>query len=522
MTAAAHAAHAVHAVCLLSVSGTLATSGLLKARDTDAAAASFAGLPAVPTRVAPLLARGLPAIEGGLAAGLVVTSGWLFGLVASATLALLLAFTVVVALALRQDDVPACPCFGASTEPVSPLTLARNAALCVAAAATLVLVQPYAGLPHAVATHSPAWAALVLLASASIGLHAWQWSSHRSLRRQRDDLDDRLRAQLADAAVGRSAPPSIPGVSVVDALGDARTLTELVERPGRAQLVVVVSPTCSACHDLMPMLPAWRDQLQQQIGVLLLSWGGVEESRARYGDQGEHLVISADGSAARALGVGGTPSAVLLGLDGTVAAGPAAGLAGIVDLLTAVVQAIGVNTMTGRLHGEQPIRPVGGEDSGADHLPATGSPLADVRVRDEHGRESGLPAALSRIGPDVAVVAWRDSCPYCAEVASELAQFSARGEVVLLVNEDVASVRAQGLSGPVLQTVGADASAALGLPGTPGGYPVIDGRVADGGGVGGGSVLRMLIDRARSSGSYVETPALAHRLHHLPRPHEPH
>jgi uncharacterized membrane protein YphA (DoxX/SURF4 family) len=51
--------------------------------------------------------------------------------VAVAALALLAAFTVAVAVHLaRHDDVP-CGCFGASsTEPVSPLTVLRNLALC--------------------------------------------------------------------------------------------------------------------------------------------------------------------------------------------------------------------------------------------------------------------------------------------------------------------------------------------------------------------------------------------------------
>lgn len=92
-----------------------------------------------------------------------------------------------------------------------------------------------------------------------------------------------------------------------------------------------------------------------------------------------------------------------------------------------------------------------------------------------------------------------------------MVQFSARGEVVLLINEDISTVREQGFTGPALRIVDtdtADASYSLGVPGTPAGYPVIDGHVGEGGGVGGGSVLRMLIKHARAKGTYEPTPVL--------------
>ena len=53
------------------------------------------------------------------------------------------------------------------------------------------------------------------------------------------------------------------------------------------------------------------------------------------------------------LGIPGTPTALLLGTNGTVAAGPAAGVPAIQELLATVVQALGVNLMTGAAQQSQ-------------------------------------------------------------------------------------------------------------------------------------------------------------------------
>lgn len=72
------------------------------------------------------LARAVPLLELGCAVLLVTVPEW--GGVAS--FALLAAFTAVLVNVIRSGRVVACRCFGALTdEPVSPRTLARNAAL---------------------------------------------------------------------------------------------------------------------------------------------------------------------------------------------------------------------------------------------------------------------------------------------------------------------------------------------------------------------------------------------------------
>lgn len=104
----------------------LLVSGTLKARDRSwpAAAAAF-GAPR-------LVVSALPWGEIVLGAALVAQLGrrWTGG----AALALLLAFTVAIAVKVGRGDAPPCACFGqVSTAPVGPATLARNLALCALA-----------------------------------------------------------------------------------------------------------------------------------------------------------------------------------------------------------------------------------------------------------------------------------------------------------------------------------------------------------------------------------------------------
>ena len=177
-----------------------------------------------------------------------------------------------------------------------------------------------------------------------------------------------------------------------------------------------------------------------------MSWSGRDEALDSYPESAQHLYASPDGSALRALGVGGTPAAVILGLNGKVAAGPTHGIEAITELLGALIQAITVNAVTGRLHGPQETRALGGADTGDAHLPPEGTVLPDVMVRAEDGSESTLTQALRslNVSDSVPVVAWRDTCPYCGEIAPDLQQFSQRSEVVLLVNEQRDAVERHG------------------------------------------------------------------------------
>ncbi|PRY63637.1 methylamine utilization protein MauE [Knoellia remsis] len=496
---------ALHLVATLVVAGLFLTSGVLKLRDRAGALAGVRGFSFLPEPLVPVIARVLPYVEIALGVLLLVTWGSAFTGVAALALALAIGFVIVVGLSLARGERPTCHCFGeVSAEPISERTLLRNVAIALSAAAALLLDRPFPGVVPSLVRLGAAEVAFALTATVLVATAAILWSRLDAARRSIVTLTSERDAALARPAARPTL--DIPEAAVLGRDGAYVPLADLARE--KAQLVIGVSPTCSVCKELSPAFAGWRAALDKEVGVTIVSWADLGSSVAAYPDDADFLYADPDGRALGALGIGGTPGAVVLGTNGKVAAGPALGGESIMELITAVIQAIGVNMMTGMAHQAREPRPIGGSDSGQEHLPDTGSDLQDFLVRTETGEQVPFMDALASVstGP-VPVVAWRDSCPYCSEIAAEMVQFSERGEVVLLVNEPISSVRSQGLTGPAFQTVDIDASGILGLPGTPAGFPVEEARVGAGGGVGGGSVLRMLVERARAKGTLVETPA---------------
>jgi uncharacterized membrane protein YphA (DoxX/SURF4 family) len=109
-----------------------------------------------------VLARGVPLVELGLAAGLVVAPGW----AAAVALAVLAGFTTVLLRAMRAGVEVGCGCFGtARREPVSSVEIVRNGMLAVAAAAALLADRPAAvGLDDVIAVTTAAAIGAVVLA----------------------------------------------------------------------------------------------------------------------------------------------------------------------------------------------------------------------------------------------------------------------------------------------------------------------------------------------------------------------
>jgi len=114
----------------------LATAGAAKLADLAGTERSARALGA-PARLVRTVARVLPAVEVGLAAGLLAPpTAWAAAIGASV---LFLAFAALVATNLARGNRPSCHCFGAlSRDRVGPNTVFRNGAL-FAAALVLVL-----------------------------------------------------------------------------------------------------------------------------------------------------------------------------------------------------------------------------------------------------------------------------------------------------------------------------------------------------------------------------------------------
>ncbi len=291
-----------------------AVAGAAKLRNLPAFADALRAFGIAP-RLRPVLALALALTEVGIAIALVVPVGaaaWAAG----AALALLTLFSGVMVRTLALGRRPPCNCFGQlATDPVGPVTLARNAGL--ACAAGLVIWAPAISLGTV---------ELVALGAAVV-IGAQGWFSLQLLRQ-----NGRTLARIAELEQ-LSAPvpgPTQPGARAADFVltgidGTLVTLRELLGR-GRPVLLVFAHSGCGACGALMPRVADWQRTNPPALTVAVIAEGDVARHRAQAAEHRLGTVLMApDGESARLFGVTATPAAVLIDEQGVLSSDVALG-----------------------------------------------------------------------------------------------------------------------------------------------------------------------------------------------------
>jgi peroxiredoxin len=119
-----------------------------------------------------------------------------------------------------------------------------------------------------------------------------------------------------------------PTVKLPDVDGHTADLSEFA---GRKTLLLFWNPQCGACRAMLDEFKSWERKLNRAtLGVLLVSTGTAEENR----QQGIQSRIAQDDNfaTARAFGVHGTPSAVLVDEEGRIASEVAVGTHAVMAL----------------------------------------------------------------------------------------------------------------------------------------------------------------------------------------------
>ncbi|MDO5534352.1 MAG: hypothetical protein Q4F65_06850 [Propionibacteriaceae bacterium] len=324
-------------VPLVLCAAVLLLSGVAKLRDTQATRDAFTALrlpAALGASVAPLL---LPWAEIALGVLLLVARGWLLVLAAAATVALFLAYLVVIARALRFDEQVTCNCFGALGEQgVTSRTLVRNGVLVGTAVLAVVAAAMGASLPGALLADAPATLG-VMAVSALAGAVTLFVLGH---------------GPQAPAAgfTGSHVPP----FTLLDAAGGGPVHSHgLFEE---RTLLLFASRGCGPCERVIAQWDDWRAAspgirfrvvVNDASAALLEGWGSASVADGALLDPAANVLA--------ALG-GGTPTGLLVGPGGTLLAPVAVGT----DALEALV----------REHGTWVP-----EDPAADHVePASHAP----------------------------------------------------------------------------------------------------------------------------------------------------
>ena len=473
----------VFALVLVMVFATAGLAKLFDPRGSREAAIAFG----VPERFASIVSWGLPMVEIAIAVLLlIVASRWW---AAVAALGLLLAFCVAIGLAMARGTTPDCHCFGPlHSAPAGWSTLVRNGVLILVAAFIVSAGRDDTG-PGAFAWVSGldgiAWLILglciTLAAVVAVGgcavLHVMR--SYGRVLIRLEMVEERLRAagfeleDLDDVPELGLAPGTLaPTFDLASIAGGSVSLDDLLE-PKRPVLLLFTSPTCGPCSLLVPTIAAWQRDHADVLSVALVTDGDEELIRAEAAEHGLLNVLVDEGLAVyEAYEANGTPSAVLVGDDGTVATWLAAGS----DWIETVV-----NQALGGV-GRTPGLPVGSE------LPA-------LRAQRLDGSEVELADVIER---ETALVFWNPGCGFCRSLHGDILAWETSPpdgapRLVMVSASDAVGVQAEGFASDVLLDPEWTVSGALGADGTPMAVLVsADGRIASRVASGGPAVLDLL------------------------------
>jgi methylamine dehydrogenase accessory protein MauD len=266
----------------------------------------------------------LPLAELAVAAALIPTSTAWWGAVGA--LVLLLLFVVGISANLARGRKPECHCFGQlRSEPAGWKTLVRNGVL--AAVAGFVVWRGYGGAgPSAVGWLAGLSTAQLLglgVGVAVLGMVAAQWWFLLGLLRQNGRL-----AMRVEALEGRRPEQPSAGLPLGDAAPDfelpnlqGQTLTlEALRAPGKPVILLFTDPNCGPCTGMFPDVGRWQEEYAEKLTVTLVSRGEPQENAISASEHGlTNVLLQEDWEVSDAYGVDGTPSAVLVQPDGTIA-----------------------------------------------------------------------------------------------------------------------------------------------------------------------------------------------------------
>ncbi len=455
----------------LALAAVFAVAGLAKLRDPRGSREATAAF-GVPRALVGTVAIGLPAVEIAVALLLlpVVTRWW----AAVSALALLVIFCLAIGRAMARGEAPECRCFGQlHSAPAGWSTLARNAVL--AAAAVFVVARGHHTGASVFAWMSEldrlAWGllalGLALAAVTAVGGYAvvHVLRSYGRVLLRLEHMEERLRSagfeleeldEMPQLGLEPGTPAPVFWLPSLD--GDRVALGDLLQ-PGRPLLALFTSPTCGPCTVLLPEVARWQREHVDELTVVLLSDGDPESIRAEAAEHGlEHVLLDENHGAYEAFEANGTPSAVLIADDGTIASWLAAGGDWIESLVEQAIAGL----------GRSPGLPVG---SAAPSVPlaTTGGEMLSV--------------AEIVNGPTV-VLFWNPGCGYCRAMHDDVRRWEqappAGAPALVVVSSGAAEdVRAEGFAATVLLDPEWALATEFGANGTPMAVLVDgDGRVA--------------------------------------------
>ena len=402
-------------------------------------------------------------------------------------LVLLAIFSTAIGVSLARGQAPDCHCFGQlHSAPASWKTLVRNGVL--AGLAGVVVAGGGHG-PSAigwVANLAPVGVLALATGVVAVGLLTGGGLAFVSLLRSHgrvllrlDTVESALREAgievpednpLPELGIDPGSPA--PAFAAETASGGHISLDDLLE-PGLPLLLLFTSPSCGPCQALLPDLSRWQLDHSDSLTLATVSSGDLAAIRAEAEEHGlERVLVDPDLAVHDAYQANGTPSAVLIDADGTIASYVASGSDEIEQLV------------------DRALAP--DEEQEEEGLPI-GTPAPALDLRDLDGEPVSFADADGR---DTLVLFWNPGCGFCRSMQDDLHAWERNtdGGLRLLVvsSGEAEDSRADGFRSTVALDPGYTAGEAFGAGGTPMAVLVDrEGRVASKLVAGGAAVLAL-------------------------------
>jgi uncharacterized membrane protein YphA (DoxX/SURF4 family) len=303
----------------------------------------------VPRRLAHPFAISLPVLELAVAASLIPKNFAWFGAWAAA--GLLIVFTIVAAITIGRGLKPDCNCFGQlHSAPIGWPTLVRN--LLLASCAGWLAVQgrmnsgPELWTWFASLNSNGRKAAIV--AGCAIAFCFFYLldrarpktvsSDEESPEPEAPGTHSSAEEEPRDAdkppVMGIGLPIGAPAPEFELRLlsGEKQSLHSL--RNGRAAALIFSSPYCGSCAALTSELVRWMREMEGLPELILISRGTKKDNLAKFkGFEPSRILLQREFEVSEAYDCTSTPSAVLVGADGSIGSELAVGGAAIEQLL---------------------------------------------------------------------------------------------------------------------------------------------------------------------------------------------
>jgi peroxiredoxin len=261
---------------------------------------------------------------------------------------------------LARGHTPDCHCFGQlHSAPIGWPTLARNGILVIIAAFVFLAGYNNPGLSAvgwvgALTIGERIGLAFILLVGAALAVQGWllyhilQQNGRLLLRVEALEASRTSVVSASEVAqtqtvssLGLQLGTVAPGFSLPELSGEILTL-DVLRAPGKPIVLIFVDPDCGPCTGLLPDVGRWQREYRGKLTVALIGRGNPEANRLKIAEHGVNLMLlQHNREVAQVYQAHSTPSAVLVGVDGTIGSQLAQGtdavcalVAGAIDLPT--------------------------------------------------------------------------------------------------------------------------------------------------------------------------------------------